>query len=140
MPRPESFARFAVHPGMPRDEDGPVFAAPWQAEAFALAVRLHEAGCFAWTEWAATLAAVLHEVRERGEADDGSRYYEHWLAALERLVTAKHLLDAADLDRRKADWTAAYRATPHGQPVALGAGLVDHGAAPGHVGIAQPAT
>jgi nitrile hydratase accessory protein len=82
-------------------------------------VRLHEAGCFTWTEWADTLAGVLREVRERGEPDDGSRYYDHWLAALEWLVTAKHLLDAAAIDRRKVAWAEAYRSTPHGQPVVL---------------------
>jgi nitrile hydratase accessory protein len=95
---------------------------PWnngQAQAFALTVRLHEAGCFTWTEWADTLAGVLRDVRERGEPDDGSRYYDHWLAALERLITAKHLLDDAAIDRRKVAWAEAYRSTPHGQPVVL---------------------
>jgi nitrile hydratase accessory protein len=95
-----------------------VFTEPWQAEAFALAVRLHEAGCFTWPEW----AAALREVPDRGEVDDGSRYYHHWLAALERLVTAKQMLSASDLDRRKAAWTQAYLATPHGQPVELSGG------------------
>ena len=99
-----------------------MFAEPWQAEAFALTVRLHEAGCFTWPEWAATLAAVLREVRDRGEVDDGSRYYDHWLVALERLVIAKQVLSASDLDRRKAAWTQAYLSTPHGQPVELQAG------------------
>jgi hypothetical protein len=51
--------------------------------------------------------------------DDGSQYYDRWLMALERLVIAKHLLDAAALDCRKAAWAEAYRATPHGQPVVL---------------------
>jgi nitrile hydratase accessory protein len=111
--------RFASAPSLPRDEDGPVFAEPWQAEAFALTVRLHEAGCFTWTEWADTLAAVLRDVRERGEPDDGSHYYDHWLAALERLVTAKQVLKTSDLEQRKAAWAEAYLATPHGQPVAL---------------------
>jgi len=86
-------------------------------------VRLHEAGCFTWTEWADTLAAVLREVRERGEPDDGSHYYDHWRMALERLVTAKHLLDATTLERRKAAWAEAFRATPHGQPVVLPTGV-----------------
>jgi nitrile hydratase accessory protein len=114
LSEPELFAR-----SVPRDGDGPVFAEPWQAEAFALTVRLHEAGCFTWPEWAATLAAVLKEVRERGEEDDGSHYYNRWLVALERLVTEKQLLGAADLGLRKAAWEEAYRATPHGQPVEL---------------------
>ena len=123
MRQPASLARFAADERLPRDEEGPVFAEPWQAEAFALTVRLHEAGCFTWQEWAAALAAVLREVRDRGEVDDGSRYYDHWLVALERLVTAKQVLSASDLDRRKAAWTQAYLSTPHGQPVEIQAGL-----------------
>jgi nitrile hydratase accessory protein len=118
-----SVARFTSDERLPRDEEGPVFEEAWQAEAFALTVRLHEAGCFSWNEWAATLAGVLREVRERGEVDDGSRYYDHWLAALEHLVIAKQVLSASDLDRRKAAWTQAYLSTPHGQPVELQAGL-----------------
>ena len=123
MRQPASLARFVADERLPRDADGPAFAEPWQAEAFALTVRLHEAGYFTWPEWAAALAAVLRQVRDRGEADDGSRYYHHWLAALERLVTAKQLLSASDLDRRKAAWTQAYLSTPHGQPVELPAKL-----------------
>ena len=106
-------------PGLPRDASGPVFAEPWQAQAFALTIRLHEAGCFTWPEWAGTLAAVLREADADGQPDDGTRYYEHWLVALERLTTAKHLVDAAELVQRKHDWEAAYHATPHGQPVEL---------------------
>jgi nitrile hydratase accessory protein len=119
LTRPDGVARFVSDLPLPRDGDAPAFAEPWQAQAFALTVRLHAAGCFTWTEWADTLAAVLREVRQRGEPDDGSHYYDHWLVALERLVTAKRLVDAATLDRRKADWAEAYRATPHGQPVLL---------------------
>lgn len=107
-------------PRLPRDEGGPVFAEPWQAQAFALAVRLSEQGHFTWTEWSEALGAQLRAAAERGEPDDGSRYYEHWLAALECLVTEKRLTDAAKLDERKEAWTEAYRATPHGQPVKLG--------------------
>ncbi len=119
MSQPASLARFAADERLPRDEEGPVFAEAWQAEAFALTVRLYETGEFTWLEWADTLAAVLREVRERGEVDDGSHYYDHWLVALERLVTVKQLLSASDLDRRKAAWSQAYLSTPHGQPVEL---------------------
>jgi nitrile hydratase accessory protein len=124
LSEPADLARFAADERLPRDEEGPVFEEAWQAEAFALTVRLHEAGCFTWNEWAATLAAVLREVRDRGEPDDGSHYYDHWLTALERLVTAKQVVAASDLERRKAAWTRAYRLTPHGQAVELLAGLV----------------
>jgi nitrile hydratase accessory protein len=96
-----------------------VFAEPWQAQAFALAVRLSEQGHFTWKEWAAALAEELKGAEDRGEPDDGSRYYEHWLAALERLVAAKGLSDAVAMQERKEAWADAYRHTPHGKPVAL---------------------
>ena len=112
-------ARFTADQHLPRDEDGPVFAEPWQAEAFALTVRLHEAGCFIWPEGAGAIAEVLRAVRGRGELDDGSRFYCYWLTALERLLTRKQVLSATDLDRRRAACTQAYLSTPHGQSVAL---------------------
>jgi nitrile hydratase accessory protein len=109
----------ALLPHMRRDEGGPVFAEPWQAQAFALAVKLSEQGHFTWKEWAAALGHELQAAANRGDPDDGSRYYEHWLAALERLVTAKGLADSSALVARKEAWTDAYRNTPHGRPVAL---------------------
>src|SRR5207249_5898929 len=93
IPQPENLAAL---PHLPRDEAGPVFAEPWQAQAFALAVRLSAQGHFTWKEWAAALADELRTAADRGEPDDGSRYYYyHWLAALERLVAAKRLSDPA---------------------------------------------
>lgn len=104
-------------PGLPRDADGPVFAEPWQAQAFALTLKLHADGHFTWTEWAGTLAAEIAAAQERGDPDDSSTYYHHWLAALERLATEKGLTTGFELAERKAEWAAAYRATPHGKPV-----------------------
>ena len=109
----------AALPKLPRDEGGPVFAEPWQAQAFALAVKLSELGHFTWKQWAETLAGELEAAAQRGEPDDGSRYYDHWLAALERLVQAKGLLDRAALVERKEAWADAYRHTPHGKPIEL---------------------
>ena len=109
----------AALPQLPRDEGGPVFAEPWQAQAFALAVKLSEQGHFTWKEWAAALAKELNAATSRGEPDDGSHYYDHWLAALEHLVTAKGLADSASLLARKEAWADAYRSTPHGMPVKL---------------------
>jgi nitrile hydratase accessory protein len=86
-----------------------------------LAVQLSAAGHFTWTEWTTALGAQLHAAAARGESDDGSRYFEHWLAALEQLVAAKQLTDRTALRERKAAWAAAYRHTPHGHPVELGA-------------------
>ena len=120
--------RLASLPRLPRDEGGPVFAEPWQAQAFALAVKLSEQGHFTWKEWAATLADELKAADVRGEPDDGSHYYEHWVAALERLVTAKGLTNRDALRARKEAWIEAYRHTPHGKPVELGADHTASGA------------
>ena len=106
-------------PSLPRDQSGPVFAEPWQAQAFALAVRLSAQGHFTWKEWAAALAEELKSAADRGEPDDGSRYYERWLTALERLVTAKGLSGPDEMRVRKNAWADAYRHTPHGKPVVL---------------------
>jgi nitrile hydratase accessory protein len=119
-PDPEADSgMLAALPRIPRDDEGPVFAEPWQAQAFALAVKLSQAGHFTWKEWAAALASELKTAADRGEPDDGSKYYDHWVAALERLVTAKGLTDAAALLERKDAWADAYRHTPHGKPVEL---------------------
>jgi nitrile hydratase accessory protein len=106
-------------PPLPREKDGLVFAEPWEAQAFALAVKLSERGHFTWKEWTETFGEELQSASNRGEPDDGSHYYEHWLAALERLVTAKGMIDRAALELRKEAWADAYRHTPHGQPVEL---------------------
>lgn len=104
----------AALPRLPVDAEGPVFAEPWQAQAFAMAVQLHRHGVFTWTEWAAALADELKDA-----TDDGSHYYEHWLKALEGLVTARGLTAAAALHERRHAWEEAYHRTPHGKPVVL---------------------
>jgi nitrile hydratase accessory protein len=86
-----------------------------------MAVQLSAAGHFTWTEWTRALGEQLQAAADRGEPDDGARYFEHWLAALEQLVAEKQLTDHTALRERKAAWVDAYRHTPHGQPVALGA-------------------
>jgi nitrile hydratase accessory protein len=114
-------------PQLPREKDGPVFAEPWEALAFALAVKLSEQGHFTWKEWTEILGEELRSASKRGEPDDGSHYYEHWVAALERLVTAKGLTNRAALEIRKEAWADAYRHTPHGQPVELRAAHLTDG-------------
>jgi nitrile hydratase accessory protein len=106
--------------GIPRDDHGsPVFREPWEAQSFAMAVRLHEAGHFTWTEWAAALAAQIREAQAAGDPDLGNTYYLHWLAALEQLVAAKGLVSTDELAARKDAWAEAARTTPHGAPIEL---------------------
>ena len=102
-----------------------MFAEPWQAQAFALAVKLSDQGHFTWKEWSAALADELQAAARRGEPDEGSRYYHHWLAALECLVMSKGIADPAALSARKEAWAEAYRRTPHGKPVELAAASPD---------------
>lgn len=105
--------------GMPRDGDDPIFTAPWEAQAFAMAVRLHEAGVFEWTEWAAALLTEIERAQANGDPDLGDTYYLHWLNALEVLAAEKGLVELSELATRKEAWRDAYLATPHGQPVTL---------------------
>lgn len=106
-------------PALPRDSEGPVFKAPWEAHAFAMTLTLHQRGVFTWREWADALGAELAAAAARGEPDDGTHYYEHWLAALEKLVAKKKLISRDELERRVAEWDEAARATPHGKPIEL---------------------
>lgn len=94
----------------------PPFAEPWQAQAFALVVALHDKGLFSWSEWAATLSA---EVKQPGAAADGSDYYDHWLTALEKLIAAKGVAQPPEVDAIAAAWQRAAHATPHGHPILL---------------------
>jgi nitrile hydratase accessory protein len=114
-------SRISELPRLPLDKGGPVFAEPWQAQCFALAIRLSELNYFTWKEWTSALASELKAAVDRGEFDDGSHYYHHWLAALERLVAEKGLVDPTALFARKEAWADAYRHTPHGKPVELAA-------------------
>jgi nitrile hydratase accessory protein len=115
--RPE--ADLGALPALPRDDAGPIFKAPWEAHAFAMTLSLHARGVFQWREWADALAAELAAAAARGEPDDGTHYYEHWLAALEKLVAKKDLIPEGELERRVDEWDAAARATPHGKPIEL---------------------
>jgi len=106
-------------PGIPRDDDGPVFREPWEAQAFAMALSLHERGLFTWTEWAAALAEEIKRAQANGDPDLGDTYYRHWLAALERLVAAKGVASIQMQRRYRAAWDHAADRTPHGKPIEL---------------------
>ena len=106
-------------PGLPRDADGPVFRAPWEAQAFALALALHERGAFSWTEWATALTDAIRRAQAAGDPDLGGTYYRHWLDALESLVLAKGLGGSAQLHALEHAWADAAARTPHGAPIEL---------------------
>ena len=85
-----------------------MFAEPWEAQAFALAVSLSERGLFTWSEWTEAVA---------GATEEG--YYERWLATLERLVVERGATDAEALAVHRHAWEHAAARTPHGTPIEL---------------------
>lgn len=105
----------AALPTLPRDDEGPVFRAPWEAQAFGMTLALYERGLFTWKEWADRLSVEI----AAAEDDDGTRYYELWLAALEKLVGDKGLVLDAELAVRRDEWAQAAAETPHGKPIEL---------------------
>jgi nitrile hydratase accessory protein len=104
---------------LPRNSDGPVFHAPWEAEAFALGWSLNERGLFTWKEWAATLGDEIKKAQAAGDPDTGETYYLHWLAALERILAEKGVVDRKILTRTRDAWQRACARTPHGTPIEL---------------------
>ncbi len=99
-------------PDIVLDDGEPVFDAPWEAQAFAMTVRLFENGLFTWNEWASSLSAEIHGGIER-------EYYRHWLCALEKLVAEKQIMSLSDIDSRERAWHDAAARTPHGEPIEL---------------------
>lgn len=106
-------------PAIPKDNEGPVFAEPWQAQAFSMALKLHEQGCFDWNEWAEYLSKEIKSAPDLGDPDLGDTYYHHWLAALEKLLTDKGVTSQTELHMRKQQWDQAARVTEHGKPIVL---------------------
>ena len=106
-------------PGIPRDEAGPVFREPWEAQAFAMALALHGRGLFTWSEWASALADEIKRAQAAGDPDHGDTYYRHWLATLERLVAEKGVATSKTLHRYRDAWDHAADRTPHGAPIVL---------------------
>jgi len=113
-------------PGIPCNAEGPMFREPWEAQAFAMALVLHERGLFTWHEWAATLGEEIKRAQAAGDLDTGETYYRHWLNTLERLVATKGVTDSAMLARYRGAWEHAAERTPHGTPIELKAEDFEH--------------
>ncbi len=108
--------------GLTPDGEGPVFAQPWEAQLFAMVLELTRQGVFSWAEWTKMLGVEIAAVRERGEADSGTTYYQHWLVTLEQLLSKKGVVQDSDVQSRMTKWREAYLNTPHGQPIQLVSG------------------
>ncbi|RUM24479.1 nitrile hydratase accessory protein [Rhizobium vallis] len=114
----ETHSQLSQSPGLPKSPTGdPVFPEPWAAEAFAMTVHLHEKGVFTWGEWAACLSTELHRP---GRAEDGSDYFDCWVAALSDLLVSRGVAEASVILDLQKSWQRAAEATPHGKPIELG--------------------
>ncbi len=105
--------------GQPRDDGSPVFREPWEAQAFAITLVLHQRGLFSWDEWTEALAAQIGAAQAAGDADLGDTYYRHWLNALEALVAKQGASSTEELSHYRRAWVHAADRTPHGQPINL---------------------
>ena len=105
--------------GLPVHGHSPVFREPWEAQAFGLALALHERGLFTWDEWALALAAQIRAAQALGDPDLGDTYYRHWLAAIEALVSAKGASSPEELGRYQRAWDHAADRVAHGRPIEL---------------------
>ncbi len=112
-------AAIAAVPSIPHRDDAPVFQAPWEAEAFAMVLALHERQVFSWTEWASVLADAIFQAQQEGDPDIGDTYYLHWLSALENIVLAKGVGAPDQLQGLAEAWRQAALTTPHGMPIEL---------------------
>ena len=87
-------------PVLEKNHEGPFFWEPWQAQAFAMAVTLSEAGLFSWQEWSSELSVSIQSRQKKGDPDDGETYYLHWLETLEKMLSRKNLIEHSDLLKR----------------------------------------
>lgn len=117
MSQCEPLSPVSQSPGLPLSPEGaPAFAEPWQAQAFALTVHLNERGVFSWSEWAENLSREVHRPER---AEDGSDYFDAWVAALSHLLAEKGVADRDTVLALQHSWQRAAEATPHGQPIEL---------------------
>lgn len=98
-------------PAIVPDTEAAVFAEPWEARAFALAVTLSGGKSFSWDEFRDRLIAEIARADAAREGGAGrnatAQYYECWLAALEQVLCTKSLLGAEEIDRRAATIAAS---------------------------------
>jgi nitrile hydratase accessory protein len=108
------------------DEERPAFNESWQVQAYALVQVLIETGRISPSQWTRAFGAALREAADQGEPDSGDTYYATLSEALQRVLVAGGRMQDSEIRQRIDDWRAAYRRTPHGNPVRLNEAQVDN--------------
>ncbi|PXW25771.1 UNVERIFIED_CONTAM: nitrile hydratase accessory protein [Williamsia faeni] len=99
------------------------FDEPWELRAFALAVAAYHEGHYEWSEFQLSLTESIRRW-ERGDRTERWSYYQHWLNALETVLSANGALsDSIVLDERTREVLATPRNAnhheAHREPVAI---------------------
>ena len=111
----------------PRSNGELVFTQPWESRAFGMAVTLHHRGAFAWAAFQSALIARIGEW-EAAHPDGGDyRYYHHWLAALEDVLSADGTVARGEVDARADELAGRPAGYDHGDDSGA-----DHGHGHGH--------
>jgi nitrile hydratase accessory protein len=91
---------------LPRKNGELVFDELWEGRVFGMAVALNDQQLYPWREFR---DALVQRIAEGDAADDGSTYYERFLAAFERLALAKGLVTPDELEQRHGEYERGER-------------------------------
>jgi nitrile hydratase accessory protein len=99
---------------LPRKNGELVFEAPWESQAFGMAIALYEQGHYDWEEFRGRLISEIG-AWERSEEDERAvwDYYRHWLASFEALVKDRGLLSEEEIEERTAEFVLRVRDEHH---------------------------
>ncbi len=88
--------------GMPGADPAQLgFEHPWEIRAFAMAVTAHNHLGFDWSRFQ---AALIASIQQWESVDDTPwSYYQHWVAALEAVLTDHGVLSGEAVDRQTRD-------------------------------------
>jgi nitrile hydratase accessory protein len=99
---------------LPRKNEELVFEAPWESQAFGMAIALYERGHYDWEEFRGRLISNIGDW-ERSEEDEREvwDYYRHWLASFEALVKDRGLLSEQEIEERTSEFVSGARDEGH---------------------------
>ncbi|MCW2626918.1 nitrile hydratase accessory protein [Mycobacterium sp.] len=84
-----------LHETCTTDQAAPRFDHEWQRRAFGLAVALSEFGHYQWDDFQHSLIQTISRWENTPEPQRGDwQYYDHWVAALEKVIADHRLLIA----------------------------------------------